>query len=95
MADIPMKQLKQSEMINKMYYAMFGMNGSDGVLRKLDMTEAKVDGMHKKFDLFLESRFLTCPLRNDNQAKIRRAVAWIIAAAGWATLMLKLFNVIP
>lgn len=88
------KPLKQSEKIDKMYYAIFGMNGADGLLRKMDATEAKVDGMHKKFDLFLESRLLTCPLRNDQQAKVRRTVAWIIALAGWAALMLKLFNVI-
>jgi len=96
MADIPVdKKLTQSEMLNKMYYALFGLNGSDGVVKKVAMTEVKVDGLHEKFSLFLESRLLTCPLRNDQQAKIRRIVAWVIAAAGWAALMLKLFNVIP
>ncbi len=95
MADVPMnKPLKQSEMINKMYYALFGINGSDGVIKKVAMTEEKVDGIHRKFDLFIESRFDTCPLRNDQQAKNRRRFTWFLAAAGWISIMIVLLKAI-
>jgi hypothetical protein len=101
MADIPMERapMKQSEKIDKIFYAVFGMNGEDGLVKQLNKTNSKLDAYFRQFDEFKQTRGETCPINNKELAdrvalklRISNTVRYIISLAGWATLITKLIG---
>ena len=86
--------MKQADKIDKIYFAIFGMNGKDGLLRQQNKMEDKMDAYFKKLDDFLLTRKLTCPVALDRKLTAGKVVTYVLMAATWATLILKLLGVI-
>ena len=42
--------MKQAEKIDKIFYAVFGTNGGDGLVKRLSSLENKMDGLFKRWD---------------------------------------------
>ena len=45
-----------SEKVNKMYHAIFGVNGSDGILRKINKLESAVEVMDSAFNTWCDTQ---------------------------------------
>lgn len=86
------KEMRQAEKIDRIFYAIFGMNGDDGLLKRSSKTESKVDALFNKWDTFIASRANTCPRYNKNRETRNRVIAYVLQAAAWATLLTKMIG---
>jgi hypothetical protein len=91
--------MKQAEKVDKIYYALYGVNGDEGMLARGQKRDAKIDALFKKWDDFAANRAATCPINNKEIAdkvavrlKITNAIRYVISLAGWATLITKLMG---
>ncbi len=82
--------MKQAEKIDKIYYAIFGMNGTDGIMKRQDRTDSKLDALFRKWDDFVLTRAQTCPVTRTRTDRIKQYIGWALQIAGWATLITKL-----